>query len=312
MIRKSLFSIRTKNFSTVASGFSIIASAFSLISLSACNGSANAGTSPFTQAASPSNSTSSTLESTSSSSSPTSTNTTSTETTPTAPRAYKIGALIYQGAATAFGDVEAITSILDSHKVDYKVVDSAGMDALKLEDYNQYGMIIWPGGYAGQMSSSLKASTRETLRRAVNELGLSYVGFCAGAFIAVSPDTSWGFSMIKADTLPYYHLEDEGTDSAMTDILLADGSTRSMVWWGGPYLPEYPKGVIGRYSDTKQPAIAQTRAGKGLMILSAVHPESPQNWRDKLGLTDKDGLDQDFAWSMFDAALKQQPMKTLN
>jgi hypothetical protein len=81
-----------------------------------------------------------------------------------------------------------------------------------------------------------------------------------------------------------------------------------MVWWGGPSLPEWKGGVIARYTDNNQPAIAQTWSGNGLVILSGPHPEAPQNWRDKLGLSDSDGLDQDYAGQMLEAAAKQQPM----
>jgi glutamine amidotransferase-like uncharacterized protein len=174
------------------------------------------------------------------------------------------------------------------------------------------------------MSSSLRTSTRERIRKAVVENGVSYVGICAGAFIAVSPPAkegatgpAWGLSLVTnpmdpTDLLPYYHLEEEGIEDAMVDVQLYDGTTRSLVWWGGPYLPEFPKGVIARYGDTKQPAIVETWAGKGLMILAGPHPEAPANWRTKLGLTDSDGLDQNIAWNLINAALMKSPLPTLN
>jgi glutamine amidotransferase-like uncharacterized protein len=228
------------------------------------------------------------------------------------PRPYSVGALIYQGDYTAYGDVEAITSILDAHGVTYDVYSSYEMDQLSVEKMAQYGTIIWPGGYAGQMSRSMNRETRNNLQKAVNEKGVSFVGFCAGAFIAVSPDTSWGLSVVKGNTLDYYHLENEGIPQAMVTLNFAGGTKRSVLWWGGPYLPNWPNGVIARYSDNQQAAIAQTWAGKGLVVLAGPHPEAPQDWRSKLGLRDSDGLDQDIAWAMFDAGLKQKPMKTLN
>ncbi len=236
------------------------------------------------------------------------------------PRDYKVGALIYQGVSTAYGDAEAISSILDSHGVSYQVVDSNELNGMTLDDFAQFGMIIWPGGYAGQMSDSLFASTRENIRKAVNELGVSYVGFCAGAFMAISPPAqpgeagpAWGLAIIpSSNLLPYYHLEYDGIEDSIVSVDLPGGKTRSLLWWGGPTLPEVAKGVIARYSDTKEPAITETWAGKGFVLLSGPHPESPENWRTKLGLYDPDGLDQDIAWDMFDAALKQVPMPGLN
>lgn len=215
--------------------------------------------------------------------------------------------LVFDGTATAYGDGDAIASILESHNTTYRRVSSDELDSMSLDDISQYKLIIWPGGYAGQMSDSLRQSTRENIRQAVNDRGVGYVGICAGAFIAVSADTKNGLGIIKADSLPYYHLEDEGTDDAMVKLDLGNGNSQSLVWWGGPYLPEklFPNGIISRYSDTNQPAIAQTMSGKGLVILSGPHPEAPQNWRTKLGLEDSDGLDQDLAWKLFNAALKK-------
>jgi glutamine amidotransferase-like uncharacterized protein len=244
----------------------------------------------------------------------------SPEATASTPRAIKADALIFDGTAVAYGSIEAITSILDTHGSTYRIVSSSEIDSMSLDEISQYGIIIWPGGYAGQMSASLRSSTRETLRKAVNDRGVGFVGICAGAFIAVSPPKTeqaqgpkWGLSVLPADDLlPYYHLEDEGTEDAMVKVDFADGSSRSLVWWGGPYLPEYPKGVVARYNDTHQPAIIQTWAGKGLVVLSGPHPEAPNNWRTKLGLNDKDGLDQDIAWKLFETAMKQQLMPVMN
>ena len=225
-------------------------------------------------------------------------------------------ALIYNGEATAYGDVEAITDILSNHQIEYQVVDSDEMNSLTLEEMQGYATFIWPGGYAGQMSQSLSNQTRQRIRKAVREAGVSYVGICAGAFLAVTPNTSWGFSLIEGELLPYYHLEDEGVESAMVKIILPETSSQTksqdMVWWGGPSLPEVPKGVLGRYSDTNEPAITEGMAGKGLVILSAIHPEAPDEWRYRLGLDDQDGSDQDYAWTLFEAGLLHQPLPTLN
>lgn len=231
------------------------------------------------------------------------------------PREYQTGALIYQGASSATGDPEAIADILSRHGVSYQLATSEELNTMSLEDYSKYGVIIWPGGYAGYMSESLLPSTRTLIRRAVTENGVSYVGFCAGAFIAISPSAlpgtegpAWGLSLIPDDLLPYYHLENEGVEFAMVSANFADQSHRSLLWWGGPTLPEFPHGVIARYSDTGEPAIAETWAGQGLILLSGPHPESPEQWRTKLGLTDPDGTEQDIAWNMFNAALTRQPM----
>jgi glutamine amidotransferase-like uncharacterized protein len=247
-----------------------------------------------------------------------------TLTTPTATNSENSGdALIYAGEATAFGDAESIERILSGHQVSYRKVTSAEMNAMTLEELKKFKVIIWPGGYAGQMSESLETSTRERIRSVVNEHGVSYVGICAGAFIAVSPAPSaneagprWGLSLITLpedpeSLLPYYYLEEQGIEEAMVEVELANQPNQSWVWWGGPYLPEVPEGVVARYKKTGQPAVIQTWANKGFVVLAGPHPEAPEDWRTKLGLADSDGLDHDLAWQMFEAALYQKPMVTL-
>jgi hypothetical protein len=221
---------------------------------------------------------------------------------------YNTDVLIYAGDAAAYGDPEALTEIAKSRGMTSKAVTSAELNQMSLDDLSKFGVIAWPGGYAGVMSDSLTQQTRDNIQKAVKERGVGFVGICAGAFIAVSPDTKSGLSVVTASELPYYHLEDEGTDDAMVGVNFTQGSGRQLIWWGGPSLPEWKGGVIARYSDTKQPAIAETWSGNGLVILSGPHPEAPEDWRTKLSLTDSDGLDQDYAGQMLEAAAKQQPM----
>jgi glutamine amidotransferase-like uncharacterized protein len=231
----------------------------------------------------------------------------------------KFDALIYQGEATATGDPEAITEILTAHGRSYQIASSQEMNSLSPSDLEKYQTIIWPGGYAGYMSGSLTAATRGRIRQAVVEKGVSYVGICAGAFLAVSPAANsgeegpaWGFSLIAGDLLPYYHLENEGTEYAMVPIQLSGSKPRSLLWWGGPSLPEFEHGVIARYSDSGDPAITQTLAGKGLVIFSGPHPEAPVEWRTKLGLYDPEGLEQDIASDLFEAAITRKILPALN
>ncbi len=233
-------------------------------------------------------------------------------------RAYRVGALIYHGVATAYGDTESISKILDSNGITHQDVTSEELNRLSVEELSQYGMIVWPGGYAGQMSASLEPATRERVRLAVRERGVSYVGICAGAFIAVSPAPTpgvdgpeWGLAIIPAETLPYYHLEDEGVDYSLVSLELAAGRRGDIVWWGGPTLPEVAHGVIARYGDNREPAIIQTQAGQGRVILSGPHPEAPRSWRTKLGLAESDGLDHKLAGQLFRAALELEELNVL-
>ena len=220
---------------------------------------------------------------------------------------------------TATDDAPALESIADKNGWTYREVTSEEMDALTPEQLADFGAIVWPGGYAGEMSDSIQPATRQRLHDAVNNNGVGFVGICAGAFIAVSPAAksgeagpAWGLSIMDAPILDYYHLTDEGVDDQMVDIVFPNNQHRQMVWWGGPKTPEYPGGVVARYADNKDPAISETWAGKGLMVISGPHPEAPQSWRDKLGLTDSDGLDQDTAAQLISAAMFAKPLPAMN
>jgi len=221
-------------------------------------------------------------------------------------RVWEKDALIYNGSATATGGAEAIVAILDSVGMTYDLVGSSALNSMPAEDMKKYGTWIWPGGYAGQMSASLTRATRDRIQSSVIRDGVSFVGFCAGAFIAVSPDTSWGFSLIDRPTLPYYYLEDMGVSAAMVGVEGWNGQGRKLLWWGGPKLTGFSEEeTLARYAETQEPAITQSHLSSGAkVILAGPHPEAPESWRTQLGLRDSDGMDQDIAPEMFQRALE--------
>lgn len=227
--------------------------------------------------------------------------------------------LVYAGTGAAYDDPESIAAIAIGAGLEPVSVSSGELNAMSLDELAGYGAILWPGGYGGQQSGSLTEATRDNIRRAVIERGVSYVGFCAGAFVGASPVAkpgrlapAYGFALIPTDDLlPYYHLEDEGTESAMVRLKMADGSNPDIVWWGGPALPEVPGGVLGRHGDDNTPAIIQAQSGKGMVILSGPHPEAPEVWRSRLGLSDSDGAEGDWAIAakLFDAAVSHKKLQ---
>jgi glutamine amidotransferase-like uncharacterized protein len=231
-------------------------------------------------------------------------------------RVYLADALIYNGVGTANLDAQALAQIVSQHGLTYRLVDSEELNAMSLEELSNYGVMIWPGGYAGQMTSSLHPETRQRIREAVNLRGVSYVGFCAGAFMAVSPAPSeggapdWGLSLISGEILPYYYLEDEGVEYSMVPVSLSSGPKRDLIWWGGPTFPRSARGAVGRYPNGEA-AIVEGWAGNGFVVLSAPHPEAPSVWRDNLGLSDADGSDWDLAWDLIRTALDRKPLPTL-
>jgi glutamine amidotransferase-like uncharacterized protein len=223
------------------------------------------------------------------------------------PRAYQTAALVYNGSGAWTSEVANLESVLKSHGLTYKEVTSAQLGAMTQDELGQYGTLVWPGGSGSSMLSSLSGATRTRIRSAVIDQGVSFVGFCAGAFLAVSPAPAAGsepgyLSLLSAPVLDYYYLENQGVSYAMTMETFADGSQHDLVWYGGPVTLDLPGGVVARY-PTGDPAITEAFSGKGFVIISGVHPASPN-----LGIGDTDGVDWDVAFSLINAAVTQTPL----
>jgi len=145
----------------------------------------------------------------------------------------------------------------------------------------------------------------------VRERGVSFLGICAGAWVAVGPDpgekaASYGFAVVTGSILNLFLPGGYEPVADIVKVSFPNGSSRNLVWWGGPYTPEWQHGVVARY-DTGQPAISQTWAGNGFVIVTGPHPEAPQGWRSTAG-NDPDGLDYDIATDLIEAALRRVPL----
>jgi glutamine amidotransferase-like uncharacterized protein len=239
-----------------------------------------------------------------------------TKSTPTpSKRSYSIDVLLFAGTGTWSTEVLALESILKTHGLTYRKMSSAQLNALSLVDLSQYGLMIFPGGAGGSQSQSLTPQIHALLRSAVQDQGVSYLGFCAGAFIAVAPaplpgqDVSYGLGIVGGPELDYYYLENQiSPDVAMTLESFADGSQRDLLWYGGPVTPHIPGGVVAKYPNG-DPAITQLFSGKGFVMLSGPHPAAPESVKTSFGLTDTDGSDVELAWDLIQAALQQKPFQ---
>lgn len=228
-------------------------------------------------------------------------------------RTYTTDVLLFNGIGISTSDWQTTESILKANGFSYKLANSSQLNAMSLEEMTKFGTFVFPGGYGNQITNGLTTTTRLNLRRAVREHGVGYVGFCAGAWVAVNPEVrldqlaNYGFGIAEGKHLSLYHPEGRTPTADMVMVTFADGSKRDLVWWGGPYTPEWTNGVVARYK-TGEPAISQTYAGRGYVIISGPHPEAPQGWRNTAG-TDSDGLDYDIAVDMINAAIDQQPLQ---
>lgn len=227
-------------------------------------------------------------------------------------RSYTTGVLVFTGDGTWGTEIGDLEAMLDAHGVTYQEATSAQLDAMSAQDMATFGVIYIPGGEGGTEAGNTLPQTHANLRTAVQQLGVSYVGFCAGAFVAVAPaptnggDVSYGFGVVDGPVLDYY--TGPGTDQTYEQTLESypDGTTENILWYGGPVTPEI--GVIARY-PTGDAAISEIWSGKGLVLIGGVHPDLSQASLDALGVS-PDTSAQDIAWKVFQAALTQTPLPT--
>jgi glutamine amidotransferase-like uncharacterized protein len=226
-------------------------------------------------------------------------------------RSWSVDALLFAGSGTWAAEVSSLKSILSARGASYIEVSSAELNAMTLEEISEFGVLIFPGGSGGTQAGSLSSSTKALLRQAVQERGVGYTGFCAGAFIAVAPtpapgrDVVYGLGVAEGPVLDYYYLENQGVTAQMTLLQLADGSTRDVLWYGGPVTPDQPGDVIARYPNGDA-SISQLTSGAGLVVISGGHPGVPASSKSAFGLVDSDGLDYELTWSMISAAMNHQ------
>ncbi|MFI5076014.1 MAG: hypothetical protein ACHQRO_01665, partial [Vicinamibacteria bacterium] len=68
--------------------------------------------------------------------------------------------------------------------------------------------------------------------------------------------------------------------------------------WGAP-IATYPDGT---------PAIVEGAVGRGWVVLSGVHPEAPESWRDGMTFRTPAAADNAFAATLIRAALDRTPL----
>lgn len=221
--------------------------------------------------------------------------------------------LLFNGMGISVSDWQSTEQIIKSMGLTYRLVNSTALTAMSLTDMQKFKLIVVPGGNSNVINSNLSLATRIRVKQAVRDGGVSFLGICAGAFAAVGIDTLsnttayYGFAVAQGNYLKtWYPGGNTSLIAAVPVISFADGTRRNIIWYGGPYTPEWTKGVVARYPDGK-PAISQTWTGNGFVIVSGPHPEAPSNWQYDSG-PDPDGLDHDIAKKLIRAALDRKPL----
>lgn len=222
-------------------------------------------------------------------------------------------ALIYEGTGTWKSEVDSLKATLYAHQATYQTIDEGGLDSISLAELAHFKLIIFSGGDAPTIVRNMREETHEKLRIAVQEEGLNYLGFCAGAWMAVAPapdpgkDVSYGLGVVAGPLLEQNYLYKQGREFAIARASFPGGHQRDLLWYGGPITPNIPGGVIAKYPDGT-PAITQIRSGRGFVIVSGLHPTADHSILIALGLRNPEAIAPELTWQMIDSAIHQRPM----
>lgn len=224
-------------------------------------------------------------------------------------------ALLFTGPSAWGAEVESLEEILYSHGTTYREVTPAQLEAMSLTELASFSALVIPGGDAPTMTRSMSAATHAKLREAVQEQGLNYLGFCAGAWLAVAPapapgeDVVYGLGLVNGPVQELTALARQGREFAIAQALFPGGNKRNLLWYGGPITPDIPRGVVAKYPDGT-PAISQLHSGKGFVVISGLHPAATLGVLNVLGLQEREAIAPEFAWQLLEAVIAQKELPT--
>jgi hypothetical protein len=136
--------------------------------------------------------------------------------------------------------------------------------------------------------------------------GLSYLGICAGAFLAGHFGRLPSFDLASGVQFGFYGDEGHGIRKEPVTISRPGAPPLDQYWEDGPQLSGWGW-VVARYPDGT-PAVAEGASGHGWVILTGVHPEAPAGWREGMAFATSVEADHAYAATLIDAALRGQTL----
>ena len=211
--------------------------------------------------------------------------------------------LLFNGRGAAGEDVRAFEDLLKSERLEYSTVTSSEMNQMPRSQLQKYRLLIVPGGNFIEIGNGLSKAATANINNAVRH-GLNYLGICAGAFFAGDLSGSNSLNLTSGVRFRFYSAEERGVRKTAVAIAVAGGPTRDQYWEDGPQFTGWGD-VIGKYPDGT-PAIVEGTFGRGWVILTGVHPEAPQQWRQGLNFALPASLNIEFAGMLVRAALNRE------
>jgi glutamine amidotransferase-like uncharacterized protein len=211
--------------------------------------------------------------------------------------------LLFVGNGTSPGDVAAVERVLDDGHLAYATATSAQLNRMSASQFTAYRLILVPGGNFIDMSASLTRRAAANVHDAVRG-GVSYLGICAGAFLAGDGRGSYNsFDLTSGARFGFYGAERRGIRKAAVAIAGVDSPPIEHYWEDGPELTGWGA-VVGKYPDGT-PAVVEGTAGRGWVILAGIHPEAPEAWRRGMTFTSAASVANAYATTLVQAALSR-------
>ena len=207
--------------------------------------------------------------------------------------------LLFDGIGTSRGDVRAFKNLLDRQDVRFDTADADDINRMHKDKLRAYRLLIVPGGNFEEMGREFTPYGRENIRAAVAN-GMNYLGVCAGAFLAGALRDNHDINLTG---VPYsfYSAERRGIRKAPVWITTPGGPPLEHSWEDGPDLTGWGT-IIAKYPDGAA-AATQGKFENGWVVLSGVHPEAPESWRNGMTFSTPAEVDNAWAAALVDAAL---------
>jgi len=214
--------------------------------------------------------------------------------------------LIFNGTGTGANAVAAIESVVKTLGLAYNTANSSQLDGISQTQLAAYKLFIVPGGNSIKIGNALSSKATTTVRNAIAQNGLNYLGLCAGAFFGGYSQPHNGLNLTSGVWFDFYADYKKGIHKEAVTISFPAMGKLDIYWQDGPQLSGWGQ-IVGKYPNGT-PALTEGSWGKGFVILSGVHPEAPASWRSGMHFNTPVDVDLAYAGTLVKAAMNHSAL----
>jgi hypothetical protein len=196
-----------------------------------------------------------------------------------------------------------VESVVSTAGLAYNTANSTQLDGMSQAQLAAYKLFIVPGGNSITIGKNLSSKATSTVRNAVAQNGLNYLGICAGGFFGAYSKYYNGLNLTSGVWFDFFADYFKGVHKEVVTISFPAQGALDIYWENGPELAGWGK-VVGKYRNGT-PAIVEGYWGSGFVILSGVHPEAPAGWRTGMNFHTPLAVDLAYAGTLVTAALNR-------